>query len=58
MAGNGLQGFGSIALGSSINHQWHQRCPLGKMISPGSTKFEDMTPLEAFLLMMLPDQSS
>jgi hypothetical protein len=26
------------------------------MISPGSTKFEDMTPLEAFLLMMPPDQ--
>jgi hypothetical protein len=26
------------------------------MISPGSTKFEGMTPRQAFLLMMLPDQ--
>jgi hypothetical protein len=26
------------------------------MIFPGSTKFEDMTPLQAFLLMMPPDQ--
>jgi hypothetical protein len=37
-------------------NQWHQKCPLGEMISPGSTEFEDMTPLEAFLLMMPPDQ--
>jgi len=56
VAGNAATIFGSVSLGPSIDHRWHQRCPLIEMISPGNTEFEDMTPLEAFLLIMPPDQ--
>jgi hypothetical protein len=43
---------GSIAKEPSSNHQWHQRCPLGEKVFPGNSEFQDMTPLEAFLMMM------
>ncbi len=36
--------------------KWHQRCPLGKKVLPGNSKFENITPLEAFLMMMLLDE--
>ncbi len=56
VTGNAKMITGSIAHESSSNHQWHQRCPLGKKVFPDNSKFENMTPLEAFLMMMLPDE--
>jgi hypothetical protein len=47
---------GSIANKPLSNHQWHKRCPLSKKVFPGNSNFENMTPLEAFLMMMPPDE--
>ncbi len=46
----------SIAKEPSSNHRWHQWCLLGEKVFPGKSEFQDMTPLEAFLMMMPPDE--
>ena len=46
----------SVAKEPSSNHRWHQRWPLGKKMFPGNSEFQDKTPLEAFLMMMPPDE--
>ena len=56
VAGDAKTINGSIAKEPSSNHRWHQRCPLGKKVFPGNREFQDMTPLEAFLMMMPPDE--
>jgi hypothetical protein len=47
---------GSIDHKPLSNYQWHQRCPLGKKVFPGNSEFKNMTPLEAFLMMMPLDE--
>jgi hypothetical protein len=47
---------GSVAKEPLSNHQRHQRCQLGKKVFPGNSEFQNMTPLEFFLMMMLPDE--
>jgi hypothetical protein len=56
VAGDATMINGSIAKEPSSNHRWHQRCPLGEKVFPGNSEFQDMTPLEAFLMMMPPDE--
>ena len=36
--------------------QWHQKGPFGKKIAPSNPDFVDMSPLNAFTLMMPPEQ--
>ena len=56
VAGDAKTINGSIAKEPSSNHRWHQRCPLGEKVFPGNREFQDMTPLEAFLMMMPLDE--
>ena len=38
------------------NHQWYHKGTFGKMIIPGNLEYNNMSPLQAFLHMMLPAQ--
>ena len=56
VAGDAKTINGSIAKEPLSNQRWHQRCPLDEKVFPGNREFQDMTPLEAFLMMMPPDE--
>jgi hypothetical protein len=56
VAGDAKTINGSIAKEPLSNQRWHQRCPLGEKVFPGNREFQDMTSLEAFLMMMTPDE--
>ncbi len=55
VAGDAKTINGSIAKEPLSNHRWHPRCPLCEKVFSGNREFQDMTPLEAFLMMMPPD---
>ncbi len=49
---------GDVANEPSSNHQWSHKGLFGKRIVPGNPEYMDMSPLEAFLHMMLPAQQA
>ena len=47
--------FGDVAK-APLKMAWHQRSPLGDKIGPGNRDYENMSRLDAFLLMFPPAQ--
>ena len=47
---------GNVANEYTSDRQWYQKGLSGKRIAPGNPNFVDMSPLAAFVHMMLPEQ--
>jgi len=56
VAGNTKTITGNVANEPTYDRQWYQKGPSGERIAPGNPNFADMSPLAAFVHMMLPEQ--